>query len=391
MLFKRPAFFVLILLLTACSNDSSTRCTTPDAIASNEADFSPNFYDVGASHWSEYFTYIESVTSQSHDPEKLTITKIASLPGENKFHGGVLAPDGDIYFIPSSSNKVYYLNTTTLQIKSFGDFENNNHAWNGGVLGPNGKIYSLPWTVSNNKILEIDPVTKKIETIEIASGGYGGQILAGNGKIYGIPDSATQIIEFDPIDKSITYFGDLPGVRKYFGGALAPNGDIYGIPLNATNVLRIDPDTRQAHTFGNLSDDRLKWAGGVLAPNGKIYAAPDDADTILVIDTNSDTIDTLAELSSDKQKWSFGVFAPNGLVYLIPDAGSEFMSIDYKTDEINYFGDYPELDKWNGAVIGFNGKFYTIPDTSSEVLEIDLCLQNNFHENILLSTYFNKY
>jgi len=72
--------------------------------------------------------------------------------------------------------------------------------WAGGVLGLNGKIYGIPRDSVN--VLEIDPVTKTIDLFTSFSGSakLGGGVLAPNGKIYGMPQSATQILEISKIN-----------------------------------------------------------------------------------------------------------------------------------------------------------------------------------------------
>lgn len=413
-------FFCSLVLLGACGNDSKEPTTPTPFFQSNIWDGtyfipglngsacdkttapveqqSPALTDysvVGAAHWQDYLDNINAVIDQPYDINLIEISILGEVPGANKFHGGVLAPDGTIFFIPSSLGLVYYYHPDEGILRNFSGVGAVNQAWSGGVLGPNGKIYSLPWALSNNRILEIDPVSKAIRFITVNGGGYAGQILAANGKIYGLPDSANNILEFDPATDQVQYIapadGSLNGGRKFFGAALAPNGSIYGIPLNADQVLRFDPDTKEVSYFGLLPNQILKWAGGVLAPNGKIYAVPDDAEQILIIDTNNDTVELIGQVGTEPQKWSFGVFAPNGRIYFIPDDARGWLEIDWRDNSVIAIGEILGFDKWNGAVMGQNGKFYMVPDSSSLFVELDLCLEKTFDHDVLLSSYFNKY
>jgi hypothetical protein len=157
------------------------------------------------------------------------------------------------------------------------------YKWIGGVLAPNGKIYGIP--SNSTQVLEIDPATQTTTLFGSLSGTgkWIGGVLAPNGKIYGIPRNSTQVLEIDPATQTTTLFGSLSGTDKWFGGVLAPNGKIYGIPRNSTQVLEIDPATQTTTLFGSLSDTD-KWVGGVLAPNGKIYGIPYNSTQVLEID-----------------------------------------------------------------------------------------------------------
>ena len=74
-----------------------------------------------------------------------------SLGGTNKCAGGVLAPNGKIYCIPSYDTSVLVIDPTTNTSSTFGSFSTS--GWSGGVLAPNGKIYGIP--NNNTSILVI--------------------------------------------------------------------------------------------------------------------------------------------------------------------------------------------------------------------------------------------
>ena len=126
----------------------------------------------------------------------------------------------------------------------FGDLGNATNKWTGGVLAPNGKIYGIP--TSSNKILEIDPsnnTTSLFGDLSVIGSGlkWRGGVLAPNGKIYGIPANTTKILEIDPVNQTTSLFGNVGNSDSdWYGGVLAPNGKIYCIPLNATQILVID-------------------------------------------------------------------------------------------------------------------------------------------------------
>ena len=157
------SFAVLLALLSACGGNSVDDELAFDSwdgtfalLATNTCDRMGDpveqaepalmdFATTGPMAWTNYLANISAVSSQPFDPDQVTIRSLGSVAGSNKFHGGVLAPDGTIYYIPSSLPLVYYYHPDDGVLRNFAGVGAVNHAWNGGVLGPNGKIYSIPF------------------------------------------------------------------------------------------------------------------------------------------------------------------------------------------------------------------------------------------------------
>ena len=130
-------------------------------------------------------------------------------------------------------------------ISFFGNFSDDTNKWFGGVLAPNGKIYGIP--SNSTSVLIIDPVTNTVDTTTITgltgSNKWRGGVLAPNGKIYGIPYNNSSVLIIDPVTNTVdttTISGLLSVASKWAGGVLAPNGKIYCIPTNYTSVLSIN-------------------------------------------------------------------------------------------------------------------------------------------------------
>ena len=138
-------------------------------------------------------------------------------------------------FLDALNANISTFSTTT---NTFGSLTGN-EKWYGGVLAPNGKIYGIPF--SSTQVLEIDPVAQTTTLFGSLAGTakWFCGILAPNGKIYGIPANSTQIVEIDPVAQTTALFGSLAGGDKWIGGVLALNGKIYGIPRNSTQILEI--------------------------------------------------------------------------------------------------------------------------------------------------------
>ena len=107
--------------------------------------------------------------------------------------------------LESDFTKTFSQTTTT-----FGNFGTNTTKWYGGVLAPNGKIYCIPSNAAT--VLEIDPVNKTIApsgSVGTSVAKWAGGVLAPNGKIYGIPSNAATVLEIDPVNQTATTFGSV--------------------------------------------------------------------------------------------------------------------------------------------------------------------------------------
>jgi len=164
--------------------------------------------------------------------------------------------------------------------------------WIGGILAPNGKIYFIPYNAS--RVLVIDTVTNQVDTsIVVPSGAnkwFGGAI-APNQKIYCAPHNSDSVLIIDTITNTVdtTSIKVSTGNSKYVGAVLHTNGLIYFIPHHATDVMIINPATNTADTttITGLSTALAKWYNGTLGTDGKIYCSNLFINSVLIIDPQS--------------------------------------------------------------------------------------------------------
>lgn len=166
---------------------------------------------------------------------------------------GALAPNGTIYCMPaetdSSESSILEINTTTdsatLSVNTFLNVSSyNDTQWTGSVLTPNGKIYGIP--NSGDKILELDTVTSTVTLIQFSNTNnekWSGGVLAPNGKIYAVPwISSSSLLEIDPSNPGVAVKITFSNGTVYINAILAQNGKIYGIPYSrASNENLFDP------------------------------------------------------------------------------------------------------------------------------------------------------
>lgn len=329
----------------------------------------------------------------------------ASLSDSNTWIGGVLAPNGKIYGIPSDSSDILIVDPVagTASRSAMGATLADSGKWRGGVLGPDGKIYGMP--LGSTDILIIDPAAGSASrsamgaTLTGASKWIGG-VLGPDGKIYGIPYTSTDILIIDPAAGTATRSAmgaSLTGSSKWQGGVLGPDGKIYGIPFNSTDILIIDPVAGAAtrSTLGAMLTDGSKWRSGVLGPDGKIYGIPADSTDILIIDPAAGTAvrSAMGATLSDSGKWQGGVLAPDGKIYAMPLTSTDILIIDpiAGTAVRSALGAaLSGSNKWQGGVMAPDGSIYAIPYASADILRIG-AFPSNFAMNLLQSPFLNTF
>ncbi|EGD75195.1 hypothetical protein PTSG_06848 [Salpingoeca rosetta] len=283
------------------------------------------------------------------------------------------------------------IDTTTITgISVPGPDPNGLSKWSGGVLAPNGLIYAMPSNAES--VLIIDPSTNTADSTTIPSvfldddttmkTKWVGGVLADNGLIYGIPYSALSVLIIDPKTNTVdatTMAGLAPeNDMKWSNGVLADNGLIYSVPYSSTAVLIIDPatNTTDTSTIAGFSIACCKWYMGVLASNGLIYAAPRNADAVLILNPATNTFDLtrIAGLGSGSDRWYDTVLGSNGLIYGIPLRADAVLIIDpatNTTDVTTMAGFDPSVSKWISGIRASNGLIYGLPVSTGAILVIN--------------------
>jgi hypothetical protein len=276
------------------------------------------------------------------------ITGGATFTTFNQYRGGVLASNGNIYCVPFASTNILVINPNTgVTSNMTGSATFTSFGWHGGVLGPDGNIYCAPANALN--ILVIRPATGTTSNLTggatyPGAGAWAGGVLAPNGNIYFAPNAATNILVLNTmtgVTSNLTGGATYSG--SWTGGVLATNGNIYFCPYTASNVLVLNPATGvTSNLVGGASyPGGGAWAGGVLAPNGKIYFPPSGGATnILVVDPIAGTTSTLTSGVIGSSAWQGGVLAPNGTIYFAPLIATTILTVSFtgllQTPSLNY-------------------------------------------------------
>lgn len=341
------------------------------------------------------------------------------------YSGAVVANNGLVYFSPGQTNTVLILDPSDYsyeQKMTFSPTGGGDERFRGGVLSPNGKIYFCPrW--GDNGLMVVDPTDDSFEfkyhdVLEDAESGNAGgylfssSVIDDNGKMYILPFGGKYFVVVDTINDTAeeTFLGLGNRPRWCGGGVLANNGKIYAPSSNDTGgmIVIIDTSTGIA-TESDLgvtpppSAGTRYWDSGALANNGKIYFCPrGQTSKILVIDTSNDTA-VLSDLGADlsgggpSPRWRSCALAPNGKIYCVPLFGTDFLIIDPSTEtaERNNLGlTLSSLtDKWSGAIMAKNGKVIGVPYNTSYAKTLVIGTTGIVSEpgDLVLSSKYNKY
>ena len=319
------------------------------------------------------------------------VEQYGSFPGGSAYDGGVLAPNGKIYFVPCAATVGRIVDPSNNSVTTYGNFPTppTGCAYIGGVLAPNGKIYFIPQSATIGAI--VDPSNNTVTTYGSfpGSAAYDGAIVAPNGKIYFIPQQATVGRIVDTSNNSVTTYGSFPGGGGYVGAVLAPNGKIYLAPYNATVGRFVNPSNNSVTTYGSFPAGG-GYVGGVLAPNGKIYFVPYNATVGAIIDPDNNTVTTYGSFP-ESGAYQGGVLAPNGKIYFSPFSATLGRFVDPSNNTVTTYVSFPAGNgKFDGAVLAPNGKIYFVPHTATVGAVVNTLNNNNFNINVCTNPFFNK-
>ena len=289
------------------------------------------------------------------NPETSTVDFIADPSigaATAKWNSSYKANNGKIYGIPYKDNRVIEVDPANESVIFLSDSSieiTGTHIWREGILSTvNGKIYALPY--KDNRILEIDSENGLINLIgnpTITGSGIKWGVMhneASNGKIYCLPIYENRIIELDPADGSINFFTGDPSYMaittksKWWFNILASNGKIYGNPRQAPpviqSIIEFDPGDGSINFYGNFDsyNENILWEE-FTESNNKIFGAPGNFDYSLELDLNSKEI-TLDYINPPGvTTYHKNLELVNGKLYSIPDGAENLLEIDpYRND-----------------------------------------------------------
>ena len=215
----------------------------------------------------------------------LTIAAASSV----LFHGGVLAPNGNVIFTPSGSGNVGVFNPTLITYSNITGPGITAASFWGSVLLPTGNVVFAPNQSSN--IGMFNPVSLAYSNyytiLAGTASGFQGGVLTPNGNVAFITGSASNptIGLFNPTNS--TYSAKQIGVLgQFFGGCLSPSGIVICTPSGANSNIGLYDPTLQTYTnvaYSGMGPSVFR--GSTLLPDGRVVLGPYNSGNVGVIST----------------------------------------------------------------------------------------------------------
>jgi len=95
----------------------------------------------------------------------------------------------------------------------------------GGVLAPDGDIYFVPFSAARGQIVSAQGVVSTYSLVYTATGAYLGGVLAPNGDIHFVPREANRGQKVNSSGVVSTYSLVYTASQAYYGGVISPSGD----------------------------------------------------------------------------------------------------------------------------------------------------------------------
>ena len=243
-------------------------------------------------------------------------------------------------------------------------------AYRGGVLAPNGDIHFVPEAGVRGQKISSSGTVSTYSLVYTTSAAYRGGVIAANGDIHFVPYNAIrgQKVNASGVVStySLAYTTSAP-VASYFGGVLAPNGDIHFVPFGAGLAGQVGQKisaSGTASTYSLVYTTPSMYAGGVLAPNGDIHFVPYAAAVGQKISA-AGVVSTYSLAYTTSFAYIGGVISPNGDVHFVPNSATVGQKISAAGVVSTYSLAYTTADAYQGGVLAPNGDIHFVPSDAA--------------------------
>jgi streptogramin lyase len=329
--------------------------------------------------WQPYLKLLVSANATGVSLTTTNITGGAVYTG-GQWVGGVLSPQGNIYFAPYGTLLgPLKLNVSTNNTSNIGAYYGSYGAV-GGVLGPDSNVYFNAGTV-----IKLDTTNDEVTYPSISIAGGNGSVVGPDGNIYYLGKKLTISTG------AVTTFTS-PGVAGV-GAVLGPDGNVYFTP-SSNYIAKLNTTTGiTTNITGGATYTSNGWTGGVLGPDGNIYFAPTTATNILKLNVITGVTTNITGGASFTGGWAGGVLGPDGNIYFAPYGASNILKLNVSTGvTTNITAGASYTGTWRGGILAPDGNIYFAPYSASNILKITFSgLSMLPSSNYCLSAYANKF
>jgi hypothetical protein len=331
-------------------------------------------------------TTINGVPYANNSTNGIVSTYSLVYTASGSYRGGILAPNGDIYFIPYNANRGQKVSATGV-VSTYSLVYTVASAYSGGVLAPNGDIHFVPYAAVRGQKISASGVVSTYSLVYTNADAYSGGVLAPNGDIHFIPFAANRGQKVSAAGVVSTYslvYTNATGA--YVGGVLAPNGDIHFVPDNANRGQKVSA-AGVVSTYSLIYTTASAYNGGVLAPNGDIHFIPLQANRGQKISL-AGVVSTYSLVYTANGAYKGGVLAPNGDIHFVPSEANRGQKISSAGVVSTYSLVYTVGGSYVGGVLTPNGDINFIPANAVRGQAISTNVQQKV--GYALSPFFNK-
>jgi len=269
-----------------------------------------------------YFVPDNAIRGQKISSGGVVSTYALVYTTTSAYAGGVLSPNGDIHFVPYTATRGQKVNSSGVVSTYSLVYTTSSGAFYGGVLAPNGDVHFVPYTSSVGQKVSVDGVVSTYTLAYTTAGAYAGGVLAPDGHIHFVPRAAARGQKITPAGVASTYSLVYTTTQAYIGGVVSPNGEIHFIPSNATLGQKVSI-SGVASTYPLTLPGTMN--GGILTSGGDILIIP--AGGTVVKRSLTGAVSTFSLLYSVTNGYFGGVLDRNGDIHLVPSAGARGQKI----------------------------------------------------------------
>lgn len=316
--------------------------------------------------------------------------------GGSAFSGSILAPNGNVYMIPTNSTYIGIYNPTNNTYTNGANFVGSGSAaFHGGILLPNGIIIFASRNWANIGIY--NPLSNEYKDGPAHGMGGDSEFIGGvvlpNGNALLVPCNSAYIGIYNTNVGTFT-LGPAHGMggdaSAFSGGVLLPNGNVVFVPSYSTNVGIYDYKTNTYTNGPAHGQGTQAFSGGVLLPNGNVVLVPYVSANIGIYNPTTNTYTQGPAHGKISAAFIGGALLPSGIVVFSPFGSA---NVGFYNPYTNTYIDGPAHGQtqysYYGCTILPNGNVIFMPWAAANIGILSTSLTTP--TDMCVSPYFNKF